>query len=300
MKIATLKSVLLLISGILAVTISGIAFATEQKEEFVFPLESVLPEAQLKIIKKTIKESDFNKTVKVLGTLRLISKNLKESINLFVQNKHLSSYMAKKFFNNEKDKINDQLIHLSEKGTLSPFALTLLVAADADLNKEDKDGDTPLILAAVEGHAKTVKMLIENGADLNKKDKDGGTALIYAASYGYIKIVRELIENGADLNIQENVDGDTALILAASNGDKEIVDLLIKKRADLNKQNINGETALIWAAKEGHTEIADMLLKAGANLDQQDKDGDTALVWAALNKHTKIVEMLMEKGAEFF
>ena len=41
----------------------------------------------------------------------------------------------------------------------------VLIAAGADVNAKDSDGDTPLQLAAFRGHADLVKMLIAAGAD---------------------------------------------------------------------------------------------------------------------------------------
>ena len=52
-----------------------------------------------------------------------------------------------------------------------------LIAAGADINKEDKDGDTALYSAANQGHIECLKELIAAGADINKEDKDGVTAL---------------------------------------------------------------------------------------------------------------------------
>lgn len=51
----------------------------------------------------------------------------------------------------------------------------------ADVNNKRSDGITALMAAAVGGHAKVVKLLVEKGADLNEKDQEGLTALINAA-----------------------------------------------------------------------------------------------------------------------
>lgn len=50
-------------------------------------------------------------------------------------------------------------------------------------NIEDKDRDnfTPLLLAAVYGHAKTVELLLERGADTSAEDKNDKTAVFLAA-----------------------------------------------------------------------------------------------------------------------
>ena len=43
----------------------------------------------------------------------------------------------------------------------------MLIEAEADLNKATPDGNTPLLIAAKNGHAKIVQALIEAGAKAN-------------------------------------------------------------------------------------------------------------------------------------
>ena len=71
-------------------------------------------------------------------------------------------------------------------------ALKLLLGAGADINHQDKEGRTALILAAAIWIAKNdaVKLLIWAGADINRQDKVGRTALVYAASEGKEEAVK--------------------------------------------------------------------------------------------------------------
>ena len=48
----------------------------------------------------------------------------------------------------------------------------------------DVDGMTPLMYAAMNGHADVVSMLHAKGAKVNAVDNFGRTALVLAASYG--------------------------------------------------------------------------------------------------------------------
>ena len=98
------------------------------------------------------------------------------------------------------------------------------------------------------------------GADLDIQNKNGDTALIRACEYGHLEVVKLLIENGAELNMQEEGDGDTALILACRRGHLEIAKLLIKKGADIHKQDKRGNTALILAVKNNNIETCKVLL----------------------------------------
>jgi hypothetical protein len=66
------------------------------------------------------------------------------------------------------------------------------------LDCRDKEGRTPLHLAASKGNIWCAKLLVESGADMNARCKDGRTALHRAAANGDRLIVEMLIEFGAD------------------------------------------------------------------------------------------------------
>ena len=74
-----------------------------------------------------------------------------------------------------------------------------------------------MYIAALQGHIECLKELIAAGADLNKEDKDGRTPLYSAANQGHVECLKEIIAAGAELN-KENKDGLTALYIAANQG----------------------------------------------------------------------------------
>ncbi|WP_297300004.1 ankyrin repeat domain-containing protein [uncultured Brachyspira sp.] len=84
-------------------------------------------------------------------------------------------------------------------------------------------GDTPLTYLVnankYGGGADLCYYMIKNGADINKKNKEGNTPLmIAAASYSY-GIVGVLVNMGADYNIK-NKEGKTAIDIASARDDK--------------------------------------------------------------------------------
>ena len=59
--------------------------------------------------------------------------------------------------------------------------------------------ETPLHLAAENGHPECCRLLLEAGADVNARDKDGATVLVYAVSKNRTtEAAKILINAGAD------------------------------------------------------------------------------------------------------
>ena len=81
----------------------------------------------------------------------------------------------------------------------------LFIKAGADVNTPDRYGDTPLILAVMDGgglpKVGTVKALVEAGADVNKVCENfKKTPLHWAAVGGCTDIARILVDAGSRLN----------------------------------------------------------------------------------------------------
>jgi len=75
----------------------------------------------------------------------------------------------------------------------------MLLASGADINARNKDGDTPLLLAAeyCVGDTNMAGFLIAYGADVNARDKRGYTALTIPKYYLCPKLTALLREHGA-------------------------------------------------------------------------------------------------------
>lgn len=66
-----------------------------------------------------------------------------------------------------------------------------------DVNAQDEQGYTPLILAAAKGYVAIVELLLKNQANIHHEDSTGNTALSHANSQGKTDIVAILLNNGA-------------------------------------------------------------------------------------------------------
>lgn len=139
--------------------------------------------------------------------------------------------------------------------------IELFINAGMNVNSQDHDGYSAVMLASVNDNLDVVNLLIEKGADVNARDNRGYTALMFVSSQGNVSVAKVLIKKGAEVNVKNN-EGETALMLASLNRNLEIMKLLMEKRADVNAKSDKGNTALKYAFPD--MKIGDLLRKAGA------------------------------------
>ena len=112
---------------------------------------------------------------------------------------------------------------------------------------------TALMLAAMNGHAPVVKLLLENGAQVDQVCyRSDTTALMLAAGYGHAQVVELLLEAGVAKDVHELECGAryTALMQASGNGHAQVVQLLLEAGADKDVR-VHGCTALMLATSRG-------------------------------------------------
>jgi len=121
-------------------------------------------------------------------------------------------------------------------------------------------GETPLMMAAVQGHLGIVQALFKAGGDVSSGQ--GWSALHYAAWRGHADVCKFLLENGADIDAR-GPNGITPVMMAVRSGDLETVKWLVWEVADLSLKSVDGASALSWAEKLGMEDIAKHLRLAG-------------------------------------
>lgn len=142
---------------------------------------------------------------------------------------------------------NDSLLYLLEKG-VNP-------------NTQIK-GTSALTIAISFFNFSGVKILVERGADLELQDKKGDTALTLATmEANLLNIVDYLIAKGANINHQNN-QGSTALMLAVIDSNEAVVQRLLNAGANVHLKDKKRRTALQLSKNKQN--IRDLLKKYGA------------------------------------
>ena len=185
----------------------------------------------------------------------------------------------------------------------------LLLEAGAEISSHI-GGRTLLSLVVEEFYVDTVvkvDFLLRNGVDINERDDVDGRSPLISAAVGFLEqMVRFLIEQGAKVDLTDE-NGRTALSWAAGEANDRHVQLLLELGATADLADENGRTALSWGAGASveswlplgnEEEVVRFLIEYGATVDLADKNGRTALSWAAQAGKKETVSLLLHNGAK--
>ena len=164
----------------------------------------------------------------------------------------------------------------------------------AMVDARNRYDQTPLHLAAEEGHAEVVKLLLSQGADVEARDYYLGCEALWAEFvedtpelFGHFSLARELLSSFYYQN------GCTPLHLAAEAGHTDVARLLLSHGADVNAEDIWYQMPLHLAATNGHMHMTELLIVQDADVNRRDEQGETPLDHAV---SSAITETLRQHG----
>ncbi|GLB07263.1 hypothetical protein AtubIFM57258_002592 [Aspergillus tubingensis] len=176
----------------------------------------------------------------------------------------------------------------------------LLLEANCDPNdKEMSHGWTALHLAAHQGRAEVVKLLLAKGVNPLSKDNSGQTPLFDAVRCGDVTVVQSMLDYGFDPNDMNDV-GATPVLLASFRKNLEAVRVLLDNGAcpDVTSKHL-GMTPLLNAIQGDHHSMFMSLLDHGADPNLTDQNhGQLPLVCAAWRGLASMVEALLSRGVD--
>jgi cytohesin len=167
--------------------------------------------------------------------------------------------------------------------------IEILVAAGADVNARNSQGQTALMIAATFGGSEAAEVLAATGARLGDEDAAGRCALDYASVNGNEPVVTALLKAGASPDGKGLV---SSLYAACEAGQWNIARLLLRHGAKPDDGTaLDGRSPLIWAARKGQDVLVTELLAAGADPWLR-WAGETALSIAARAGHREVARRI--------
>ena len=166
-----------------------------------------------------------------------------------------------------------------------------------DLDTEDDNGASPLLLAIAHGQPESARLIIEAGCNKNKVHKDGRQPLHHCALYGDATTLQSLLQSGIDPNVLTK-EGRTALLLASIEGHVNIAKVLIEHHCSVDCVFLDAITPLSVAADRKFYEIMEMLLLAGAEPDSVGVDRHTPLMTCTFNEDLQGMCLLLKANAD--
>lgn len=196
----------------------------------------------------------------------------------------------------------------SERAAMRRMAVNLLrlvFESGVDLNRADKDGTTPVLIAVQSGSLEAVDFLLNHRCNPNAANGKGETPLIFSVNADHDAFAKSklLITRGANLDAK-NQKGFTALMIAAQTMRRGHFMYFLRKGANVNMVDANGETALGHLAaccENQRVDAADFAAMMRAligkilSVNERDRHGMTPLMWTAVSNIPDAVNALLEK-----
>lgn len=176
-------------------------------------------------------------------------------------------------------------------------ALDLLIQHGADINAQDRSGNTYLIKRAERAQdPDDVKNFAQRKGKLNLRNNKGDTALHRALTRkNRLHYVRTLVDNGAAIDIANN-NGFTPMHLAATLGDIRVTEFLLERGAGLNVATPSGLTPIAVAAKSNRWKVVERLLQLGADPNVPYTTAQTLALYLVQNEEIGLSELVKQQG----
>lgn len=195
-------------------------------------------------------------------------------------------------------------------GNIQMKALLLLMGVLASCSANDKPlakktimQEEEIIKLVIKNDVDGVRKALANGANVNTQDKNKRSLLLLATIGKQIEMSKLLAKKGADVNLQDNIK-DSPFLYAGASGQTELVRLFLANGARFDLFNRYNGTALIPACERGHIETVKVLVNTnGFPVNHINRLGWTALMEAVVlgdgsKKYQEIVQILKDSGAD--
>jgi len=134
-------------------------------------------------------------------------------------------------------------------------------------------------IASQNGHSSVLEALLASNVGkglVNTPMRDGQTPLYIAAKQGHVEVVKLLLNRGGQIDPKAKIKTTSTAVLAnpihvkAKNGHWAVLDVILNSNTGkelIDAPTIDGDTPLELAVKQGHIAVVKLLLSRGATID---------------------------------
>jgi len=170
--------------------------------------------------------------------------------------------------------------------------------ARINIDIEDDMGFTSLMYASRDGNFELASLLLTYKADVNKENSNKYTPLLLACENDDTQTAQLLLQTHKVKMNHKNRNGDTELCLACQNNNPELVELLLEFHSDINVKSDKNYTPLHIAVLNDQLEAVKVLLRHQADVTVEDAEGNTPLILASQNQNPEIMKLLLEHHSD--
>ena len=193
-------------------------------------------------------------------------------------------------------------LHLAAYFGLEHVVHALLEGGQVNLDARDASNRTALCWAVSHGHEAIVQVLLDKGANPHLGGQIGDTPMVLAAIEGYTSILQALHVKGRTQVDEMTNNGATALCWATLKRHPTACQYLLDNGANIEAKSEYGYTPLFYAVMSGDSSLLLLLLDQGAQVDAKDREGRTALNFAAdrvrSSGNGNMAKLLIASGAD--
>ncbi|PAA57445.1 hypothetical protein BOX15_Mlig018177g1 [Macrostomum lignano] len=190
---------------------------------------------------------------------------------------------------------NTPLLLACQRG--SKQLLTLLQKLGADFSHANQKGNTPALLLSAIGNLQLLQIVHKAGGDLDHPNWKGDTPILMACRYNHFSVVKFFSDHGCTMDCA-NYLGQTPAFFSARHAKKELLRFLVEQKAPVDDETTDGMTPLLVAAKADHTESVKILLRSNCRVEQVNSEGRNIVSFSAINGNVEMLNMAIENKAD--
>ncbi|MCL2192041.1 MAG: ankyrin repeat domain-containing protein [Treponema sp.] len=193
----------------------------------------------------------------------------------------------------QTDSAGNTMLHIAIQAGIDTFTIGKIIDESANVNTRNRDGDTPLHIAARLDRREAGEYILSRGADIFSANAAGDSPLRIALTprTGVI----QWMFNPRTVAARDGMGNSMLHYVALWRMDRHIP-FIIQQGISTEAANATGETPLFWAVHHDGASTVRALLAAGANLHARDSLGNTALHSAVRWNAVSATNTLLDAG----